>query len=420
MSAFLHSLADVLGTTEAEARQALADFVEALHTRLDAEGEVAFEGLGTFRRAGGSLTFEAAPAVALVVNHRYAGMEPIPLSSGAPPRWQTGLPDDQHPLGPPPETVFETADTSPDDDGPDLPPLFASDETLMALRDAARDLDTPPSEEAAQWADEMIEEDSQIVPVDLSQPEEPEDVPPIDDASVIEEVVLSDPPSPSDDEGEAELLQEEDGLDDENDEVFEADEPALVFPPHGVVEHDAADAVPPPPVPAEVPPPPPASERPPRVRTPEPDEPRRNVWPFAALGVLVLIAAAVLLMRGWGRDDTPPSPVVTPDTAAVAPLDTATAPPRHRHYPGRYACFRTAACRRRPAAGHRARHCREWLHHRHRRRCLERSGGTARSAVPRARLPHRRDCRAHGHRRLHLPRRRRAVRLSRRGPACTQ
>lgn len=316
MSAFLQSLADALNASEADVRAALDRFSARLHERLQEEESVTYHGLGTFRSEGGRLTFEADESVALVVNHRYAGMEPIPLSAGAPPTWQPGLPDDEHPLGAPPPEVFEDvpyeddsveataseadfappeveeeavwSDVSPPPATPDLPPLFASDETLMALRDAAREMEgAPPSDEADEWAARMIEEEEAPPPPDEPEPEADLPPPPLHAASMPIEAHMEMPPE-----------YEYDPDEEEAEEAAPPDEPEPIH------------VVQPVPPPVELP------HRPsPRERVTAAPA-RRFPWvPAILLLVLVGAVLAVLFLRD-------PAPVETPATPPVAGADT--------------------------------------------------------------------------------------------------
>lgn len=334
MSAFLQSLADVLDVSPAEARAALEAFAGRLRERLADESAVTLGGLGTFRREGGRTVFEADESVALVVNHRYAGMEPIALTTGAPPRWQAGLPDDEHPLGPPPPEVFEDAtpeeeavtaaqpeadfgtpevedeavwtDVPPPGDTPELPPLFASDETLMALRDASRDLDAPASEQADEWAARMIDEEHEAP----AEPEPDADdlpPPPLHPASMPVEAHLEMPQDyePEEEEEVPAALPPE-----PPDEPIPQAEPAVPVEPTGPVE---------PAVPVELP------HRPgPRDRAEEPE--RRFPWvPALLLLALVGVVVAVLVLRDPSPTLAVP-PVAAPDTSLVADTTAAALP----------------------------------------------------------------------------------------------
>ncbi len=341
MSAFLQSLADALGTTPDEAQGQLEAFAGRLRETLQREAEVFCEGLGTFRMTGGRLTFTPDASVALVVNHRYAGMEPIPLSADAPPAWQPPPPEDDD-LPPEPservafeEVTFEAPpNTTTGDAPPELPPLFASDETLMALRDAARDLDAPRADEADTWAARLVEEDE--VPPESEAPAAPEWAPEVEEtpeaapappalfdgdegAPAEMPETFEVPPGDEADSDSAAAAEAEAERDEAESAAAASDEAASAAAASD--EALAAGLLPadPPPVgrPAPVPPIELPSRPPPRA-----PEPRRfPVLPALLLLALVGAVIAVLLLR-----QPAPAPVPVPPTAAdtaAAPLDTA-------------------------------------------------------------------------------------------------
>lgn len=107
-----HDLARTLGIPPPEAERLLARVAEHLRNELAARGQVRVEGLGTFRREGFEVTFEPEPTLAQSVNHRYAGLGPVPTETPLDePVWDEDEPD----LTPPPTTRTATpSDTAPE------------------------------------------------------------------------------------------------------------------------------------------------------------------------------------------------------------------------------------------------------------------------------------------------------------------
>ncbi len=111
-SSLVDQLAERLSLTPTEAEQSLRSFVDALQARLQKEGSVVVPGLGTFSREGDRIAFSADPALDLAANHRFAGLEPLPVFS--PPEQET--PEPATDTSPEPETTSEHPDSSPSPD----------------------------------------------------------------------------------------------------------------------------------------------------------------------------------------------------------------------------------------------------------------------------------------------------------------
>ncbi len=269
------AFADALGVSEDEARAMLLDFARRVREQTQI-GPVDITGLGTFEQRDGSLAFSPDDSLALIVNHVYADLRPLPMHGALPPQTAPEPAPDQEPeLDPEPEpqssvpteaptelpapmpTPAPPAATLPETPAPEssasepdpldefgeevtgplgelpMPPLFATDDTLSALRDASRDLDP----HAHKWADDLIREERD----DVEPSGEPQ---PVSDESPFS--FVDDEPEPFG----------PDGLDSFDDEPFD-DEPPTFAP--------TFDS---PPEPTMSP----ASE-PPEIALPEPDVP---------------------------------------------------------------------------------------------------------------------------------------------------
>jgi chemotaxis protein histidine kinase CheA len=79
-ASLIEQLAARLGISTEEAERSLQTLITHLHEEIRAKGEAAIPGLGVFRRDRASLTFEAAPALEIAANYRFAGMPALPVS----------------------------------------------------------------------------------------------------------------------------------------------------------------------------------------------------------------------------------------------------------------------------------------------------------------------------------------------------
>ncbi len=104
-------LARALALTPEEAEQAVARLTDEIRRSLAADGAAHVEALGTFRLEGGELAFEPDATLAQAVNHRYAGLPPVPASTPEPaPEPEPdpfGEPERPAPERPAPETPSE-------------------------------------------------------------------------------------------------------------------------------------------------------------------------------------------------------------------------------------------------------------------------------------------------------------------------
>ncbi len=73
-------LAAVHGLPAADAAAAVDAFVEDVYGQCLDQGAAVYPGLGTFRLAASGLAFAPDPALALVVNHRFAGLDAAPAA----------------------------------------------------------------------------------------------------------------------------------------------------------------------------------------------------------------------------------------------------------------------------------------------------------------------------------------------------
>ncbi|MEM6782588.1 MAG: hypothetical protein AAF624_02510 [Bacteroidota bacterium] len=76
--------AEPLGLATAEARPVLTRLIESIHRLAEEYGGVHVPGLGTFRREGDTLAFDATTDLADAVNHRYVGLTPLTPRGSAP------------------------------------------------------------------------------------------------------------------------------------------------------------------------------------------------------------------------------------------------------------------------------------------------------------------------------------------------
>ncbi len=105
MDPLLDALAAALGCPTERAEMALATLAADLHARCRTYGEATYEGLGTFRSGPDGLTFEPHAALAIVVNHRFAGQNALPTGDVPAPVWDPAPPPPAAtPL--PAETIF--------------------------------------------------------------------------------------------------------------------------------------------------------------------------------------------------------------------------------------------------------------------------------------------------------------------------
>lgn len=372
VTAFAHAL----GVDESEAREMLRTFGQRVRAQA-ASGPVAIDGLGTFAMQDGALTFEPAESLALVVNHAYADLRPLPMHRDLPepPTEAEDEPDRSEPERSEPEPEPQAADPDPpafdpqpfDADAGDepvtgplgelpMPPLFADDETLTALRDAGRDLEDPKRdpERAHRWADDLIREDdgspagpppADPPPVsgtaDQNDPDpQPEDLSADPDSDDAFDELPSLAPSFSDAEPELPTADEPPEIAVPENEVPEptlhetdpappvssepaAPEPELA-PPQGEPAEDPVARIAPIPSPRPEPAPRPerAPARPARQR-------RRSLLPLVgalALAALLGVAAMWWWLSRPGHVDpavaTAPRPADTVQAAAVPPPDT--------------------------------------------------------------------------------------------------
>jgi len=79
-ASLIEQLAARLGISPEEAEYSLQTLMARLHEDLRTRGETTIPGLGVFRRATEGLTFEAAPALEIAANYRFAGMPARPVS----------------------------------------------------------------------------------------------------------------------------------------------------------------------------------------------------------------------------------------------------------------------------------------------------------------------------------------------------
>lgn len=84
MIGLLTHLSTALGRSEAESAALLNAFVRDVHQTVRTHGEAAYPGLGSFRLGPtGMLEFRPDASLALVVNHRFAGLTPVPVQTPA-------------------------------------------------------------------------------------------------------------------------------------------------------------------------------------------------------------------------------------------------------------------------------------------------------------------------------------------------
>ncbi len=205
------AFADALGVSEDEAHAMLLDFSRRVNEQA-AMGPVEITGLGTFEQRGDGLTFAPDDTLALIVNHVYADLRPLPMhgavlqrtpepeptpesepdiepepeSSAMVPEAPLAPLDLEQHVAPEPEAPTPVAESDTDEpaaqfeqppgveaveDEDDamsplgelpMPPLFASDDTLSTLRDMGRDLDSDPH--VHRWADDLIREEGDDEP----------------------------------------------------------------------------------------------------------------------------------------------------------------------------------------------------------------------------------------------------------------
>ncbi|MEM8558399.1 MAG: hypothetical protein AAGG50_11305, partial [Bacteroidota bacterium] len=153
----LARFAEPLGLAPAEARPVLARLVASIHRTIETQGGVFVPGVGTFRRQGDALTFEATPDLADAVNHRYAGLAPLApqttdhaetplpaLELDAPLRLNLPAPSPLRDLGDQPAPPAEDV-RLPDERVPDLappPPALPTEPFTLSLDSAPDDLPT--------------------------------------------------------------------------------------------------------------------------------------------------------------------------------------------------------------------------------------------------------------------------------------
>ena len=164
----MQQLSRRLGIPPEQAQEALSRYVSALQQRIEEQGSAVVPGLGTFRRFRGSVAFEPSDALALAVNHKYAGLEEVVIESagGGSPTPPAAAPEppaaaeDAPQAGPPafeeptpaaeplrPEAL--TAETEPLPEAA-LPPVYAA--PLPEAEDEA-----PPSEpEVSAWEEHPV------------------------------------------------------------------------------------------------------------------------------------------------------------------------------------------------------------------------------------------------------------------------
>ncbi len=91
MSAIIDSVAKQLGVSKERAEALVRELVDQVRTGTAHGDSVRLPGLGIFRVSGDRLQFEPESRLSAVVNHRFAGLFPIPVDAiGAP---ATGRPD---------------------------------------------------------------------------------------------------------------------------------------------------------------------------------------------------------------------------------------------------------------------------------------------------------------------------------------
>ena len=99
MIGLLTHLSTALGRSEAESAALLNAFVREAQALTRTQGEAAYPGLGTFRMGtNGTVEFRPDASLALVVNHRFAGLTPVPVQpspqheNAFAPSWGTASP----------------------------------------------------------------------------------------------------------------------------------------------------------------------------------------------------------------------------------------------------------------------------------------------------------------------------------------
>lgn len=81
MSAPIHVLlAEKLDVSEERAQELLQNLVQEIRTQVPESG-LSLPGLGTFEENEGEITFQSAPSLAQIVNHRFEGLESADLST---------------------------------------------------------------------------------------------------------------------------------------------------------------------------------------------------------------------------------------------------------------------------------------------------------------------------------------------------
>ncbi|MDG5766962.1 SPOR domain-containing protein [Balneolales bacterium ANBcel1] len=179
-------LAESLQVKTPDAEEILDSWVKKIHAAVAEKGSYRAAGFGTFRRQDGALVFEPETELAIEINYKYAGMEPIEILS-APARKSSGIksPDtEEQPVAP--EAADADKDLEPVDD-------HAADEP--AKEDKLLSGDTEA--EATSKQEEKAEEPETTDPPE-SVEEEPsaglkDDVSKTDDAAK-QEQKESDPP----------------------------------------------------------------------------------------------------------------------------------------------------------------------------------------------------------------------------------
>ncbi len=81
MAPILDHIAQRQGVSVEKARELLDGFTRDLRVELDRSGSASVRGLGEFRLVDGELEFEPEPRLATVVNHRFAGLSPLPVAA---------------------------------------------------------------------------------------------------------------------------------------------------------------------------------------------------------------------------------------------------------------------------------------------------------------------------------------------------
>ncbi|WP_456427942.1 SPOR domain-containing protein [Rhodocaloribacter sp.] len=132
-ASLIEQLAARLGISTEEAERSLQTLITHLHEEIRAKGEASIPGLGVFRRDRTSLTFEAAPALEIAANYRFAGMPALPVSP--------------EPEEPAPEVEELIEETEEEEAVPEEADVRSEEEVAEAEESVAEELPLPIEEE---------------------------------------------------------------------------------------------------------------------------------------------------------------------------------------------------------------------------------------------------------------------------------